>query len=238
MKTTYKYISHDGAKVLIVPDLHANWWVIPHLSDIARNNQVDWTVFLGDYVDDFGDTIKDNLATLAHLELYRKEMANTVFLLGNHEASYLWDKRCSGWTEEKAAVLRPVLEQMELHWSFRLNDWTFSHAGISRGWLETCKRPLSPTEEELYAVGPARGGFKIHPGPLWMDKREFCDEPSTKRQVVGHTPLRHEGVARAVKMYSGGREVHFCDNMTDDDVTVFVLDTSDESWEEFCIEKP
>lgn len=238
MKQSIISIPNANTRVLIVPDLHTNWWVIQHLTKIAKKKRVDWTVFLGDYVDDFDDTPGDNLAMLAQLDLYRREHApEVVFLLGNHEASYLWDKRCSGWTEEKATVLRPMLERMDLHWAFKLNNWTFSHAGISRGWLETCKRPLAPTEEELYAIGPTRNGFALRPGPLWMDKEEFYDEPSTKRQVVGHTPLHRENTVRAVKMYPGGREVHFCDNRTKSQITVFILNLTTEEWEEIHIKK-
>jgi hypothetical protein len=91
---------------LVIPDIHHKTQVIDKIR--AAHDGIP-AIFLGDYFDDFGDTVADMRATCHWL---RTALENTddVFLLGNHCFAYLsyelgvrWGF-CTGWTAAKQQV--------------------------------------------------------------------------------------------------------------------------------------
>src|ERR1035437_9205008 len=85
--------------VLIIPDIHNNvGWVEEYLA----KQKYDYVVFLGDYFDEFYDSVKDATEAAKWLkESLKKE--NRIHLWGNHDTSYFFPNlyECSGYSKEK-----------------------------------------------------------------------------------------------------------------------------------------
>ncbi len=191
-------------RTLVIADLHNH---TEHADHWLKNIPHDRVVFLGDYFDDFHDTVHD-----AHLTaLWLRERIDSlspeegVFLLGNHDFAYLrsFDPRayCSGYTHAKAAAIHAVLEPR--HWErLRLahaeQGWLLSHAGFhpslvteptAEAILAQCETALAHPERggALFGAGRDRGGMQPVGGVLWLDWSSFIPIAGLN-QIVGHTP--------------------------------------------------
>jgi len=190
-------------RTLIIPDIHhqtgnADYWL--------ETQRFDRVVFLGDYFDNFGDDVNDARRTAMWLR-DRMERPDDVFLLGNHDAAYLFpnsaDLYCPGFTKAKAKGIHEILHRG--HWArFQLahaeQDWLMSHAGFHPVWMENptvegivdrcalaMKRAKKRVVDPILGMGEDRGGVQRYGGPLWMDWGSLLPIPGIN-QVVGHTP--------------------------------------------------
>ena len=206
-------------KLVIIPDIHNKY---PVAEKIIREERPDMVVFLGDYFDDFGDTVEEAAGTARWLaESLRQK--DRIHLIGNHDLSYMTDNprlKCTGYGPDKHEVIRGHgirWDMMRLFcWA---DDWLFTHAGLSRGFyeqvragesdsvhdiLEQSRRDLENIGDEGYShtffqAGFSRGGTVPVGGILWCDYGEFADIPGT-RQVFGHTragDVRHKKTAHS-----------------------------------------
>ena len=139
-------------KVLVIPDVHGRKFWRKSASD--NIGKVDKIIFLGDYLDPYGDEIEENpklmeceyfydaknlLKMLEHIiGLKKNEPDKYILLTGNHSDSYIWSKFHSAtrtdyrnW-EKYHKVFLENLEYFNLVWIE--NNYIFSHAGISEGW--------------------------------------------------------------------------------------------------------
>ena len=190
-------------KTLIIPDLHH------HIENAERwlsTQQFDRVVFLGDYFDDFGDNVSDARKTATWLRR-RIETTQDIFLLGNHDAPYMFPDNpqlyCPGFTKAKAAGINEILAPE--HWkrfqlAHREQGWLMSHAGLHPNMLpsegldgleQRCHLSLDRASQgksdPLLAWGMDRLGPEIVSGPLWLDWESL--RPITGiNQIVGHTP--------------------------------------------------
>ena len=138
--------------LLIIPDIHGRkFW----RQTIADNiSKVDKVIFLGDYLDPYGDKIEENpesmeckyfgdsynlLIMLNNIvSLKKNEPDKYILLTGNHTDSYIWSKfRAASRTDYKNwekyhKFFSENLEYFNLVWIE--NDVIFSHAGITEGW--------------------------------------------------------------------------------------------------------
>ena len=113
-------------RTLIIPDLHHHTENAEHWLNSQRFDRV---IFLGDYFDDFGDNVNDARRTALWLRR-RMEHTDDVFLLGYHDAAYLFPEcaalYCPGFTKAKARGIHEILRPE--HWRrFRL-------ATVEQGW--------------------------------------------------------------------------------------------------------
>lgn len=214
-------------RTLIIPDIHNKVRQVDAiLARLERNGRFDRVVCLGDYFDDFGDTVEEAQFTARWLKARIEENKFTL-LLGNHDVHYLShnpDLRSSGYSDEKAVVIDRILTAA--HWqACRLHvwvdDWLLSHAGWNaafgewrgsdsrasldkriEGALQTLHRgELDP----LLLAGWVRGGDQEHGGILWQDKSEAQPLPGL-RQIVGHTPV----LEVETREHAGG-VIKYCD---------------------------
>lgn len=203
----------EEIKILAVGDLHGKscWQVI----DFA---QYDKVIFMGDYVDSTShsdEEILDNLnAVIAVKEQFPEKV---VLLLGNHDIHYLFhpDYPCSGFRPSMQDTLTALFNH-HVHLfqiAYQINNYLFSHAGISRPWHERLmtlldKIPLGDITDRsnlaillnglnqtwhrglLFEVGVTRGGSKEYGGVVWADKEELRNHPlEGYHQIVGHNPV-------------------------------------------------
>lgn len=200
----------DGAKIrmttstmrtLIIPDIHnqtenADHWL--------QTQKYDRIVFLGDFFDNYEDSACEAAKTALWLR-ERMEARDDVFLLGNHDAAYLFPDalECLGFTRAKSRAIHEVLKPR--HWQrFQLahfeQGWLLSHAGFHPVWikepsvkniLSRCGKAMRLAKKRIVdpilGAGEDRGGLQRFGGPLWMDFDNFLPIPKIN-QIVGHTP--------------------------------------------------
>lgn len=150
-------------KYLVLPDIHGRkFWRKAINNNIS---QVDKIIFLGDYLDPYGNEIEENpelmecddfyqakelLEMLDNIVSLKKNEPNKYILLtGNHSDSYIWSKFHSAsrtdyrnW-EKYHKFFSQNLEYFNLVWIE--DNVIFSHAGISEGWARAFAVELSLT---------------------------------------------------------------------------------------------
>lgn len=124
------------AKILIVPDVHGS-----HEWEVAKEkiSEVDYVVFLGDYVDSWNNKHPDQEENVkAIFDFKRKNPDKVKLLLGNHDWSYFSGSRegsnCSGHQFNMAALYRALFISNKdiIDLAFECDGWVFSHAGFSK----------------------------------------------------------------------------------------------------------
>ena len=204
-------------KILIIPDIHQRYQQILPLIQAEENNY-DLLLFLGDYFDNFNDTLDD----VEQTALIIKEIVynpKVKLLMGNHDLPYrFWSDcprlRCSGNSIEKRETIRAILKEEDwkrMHLFHHEIDefgreWYFTHAGISPSFLrpfvginkdtftKDCQKALDCCKigivYDLLQAGLARGGNGVVGGITWLDwNDEFVPIPFYN-QIVGHTIVR------------------------------------------------
>lgn len=198
-------------QTIVVGDIHGRTEIVEEV--------LKWdvpTVFVGDYVDSFTRSIKDQIWCLLEVMTAIETRDDVVGLLGNHELSYIEPgQQCSGFKAATSAHLLHMESRMrrvlkEYHW---VGDYLITHAGISNHTVpvEYRDRGVEGIKEFLedpsfhhtkYTVGRARGGFSKFPGPFWCDWWDEFEPIDGVPQIVGHSskrPQRYEGVTGVVK---------------------------------------
>ena len=131
---------------------------ISRVEDILCRHEFDMLISLGDWFDDFNDTVEDNADTAKFiLQLYKDFGDKFIWLLGNHDIPYVYPEVsriywCSGNTTEKAKAITKVFNRklnkalLKLAYIVKLkkhNPIVFSHAGIH----------IAQFKENLYLAG-------------------------------------------------------------------------------------
>ena len=75
-------------KTLVIPDIHNDFKLA---EGIIHRERPDHTVFLGDYFDDWYDTVQD-AANVAKWLRESLENPDRTHLIGNHDVSYMTDQ--------------------------------------------------------------------------------------------------------------------------------------------------
>ena len=186
----------SSSRLLIIPDLHHH---IENAEHWIATQPFDRVVFLGDYFDDYHDSVSDARRTAFWLK-QRMVTTQDIFLLGNHDAAYLFPETpelfCPGFTPAKAKGIHEILRPE--HWQrFQLahaeGDWLMSHAGFYPTWLESITIPniLARCETAMLLAARRKVDSMLHAdkfcGPLWMDWDNLLPIRGI-HQIVGHTP--------------------------------------------------
>ncbi len=196
-------------KTLIVGDIHNKHKKIEPLLSKWDGN----IILVGDYFDDFYDTVDDAISTA----LWLKESltkSNRIHLMGNHDFHYMLplysDVYCSGYREDKHKSIKSILNKDDwdkIKYLHVQNNYWISHAGITKNWFShpvkgfdldsvnsilnraiDCVNCLNYSEiQPIYAADFYRGGRYQKGGILWNDWRNI-DLIEGVTQIVGHTP--------------------------------------------------
>ena len=125
-------------KILVVGDIHGNFNRV--LAEVKRKfNFFDHVVFLGDYVDSFDNNQNGYPMINGFNRLMEMKTEKFHILIGNHDMSYISDPNVSGhrydFAEQYREMFMKNLNNMDV--CCKLGDYVFSHAGISKSWIET-----------------------------------------------------------------------------------------------------
>ncbi len=203
------------SKTIIISDIHNDYLTA---EKIIKKENPDKIVFLGDYFDDFDDTVHDAENTAKWLKKSSLQKSR-IHLIGNHDISYMTDNpniKCTGYTTDKHRIIK----KHHITWSKLLihywldNNWLCTHAGLTNDFFKQqkmqksdsiqkvlgfSKKDLEKIDDKNYThsffqAGFFRGGSNMVGGPLWCDYDEFADIPRIN-QIFGHTKgdvIRHK----------------------------------------------
>lgn len=186
--------------ILIVPDIHGReFWVNP------CNNWNGDIIFLGDYHDPYTfEVSKDkSLKMLQELVKWNNARINKpIFLLGNHDISYLSHTDCCRKDHYNSAKIERLIRSLNPKLYHIYNNYIFSHSGILPEWLNNNNLQLSDLDELtysdkcLYDISYYRGGYSNVGSLIWGDVREYDSNTKLHNyyQIFGHTLLKNEPV--------------------------------------------
>ena len=193
-------------KILVCGDMHCKKAVVDKALKLYEENNCDKLIFIGDYTDDWNDTVEQNLEILDYLFSLKYDMGEKlILLLGNHDISN-WigaEFKCSGFSEIKHSQLKFLYEanKYDFKMAHAENGFLITHAGVCIPWLEfflkaTENKKLDDehlTKPEKVADLLNQYQFKLslfypEDSPLWLRPDEKVEYPPFK-QIVGHTPV-------------------------------------------------
>ena len=196
------------SKEIIIPDLHQRHaWVDGFLA----KRKHDRAIFLGDYFDDFDDTVDEAVATAVWLKSHLDD-PDRLFLLGNHDLHYMFPGtnkyRGSGYSDEKCRAINDVLSPSD--WAklkpFVFSQgWWLSHAGVGQDGktmaLPNPERLLKSLTTDIKLLEKNVRRAKLW-AIVWTHWRNFVPVRHAN-QIVGHSPGREP---RSLYLFGDARE--------------------------------
>ena len=202
--------------MLVIPDVHLKPWIFDQADRIMKAGAADNVICLGDIPDNF--KCKNNAGlyneTFDRAEGFHEKYPDSLWVIGNHEASYLWNKWQSGkaYRAEKTAVIRidhlyrKIRENNpdSLAFVFRIGRVIFSHAGITMAFAYMMQKKYPVAIENINDTDSMISFFNtLHKEDLWNDDsflwarpqglipkyEQMWKAPAADIQVVGHTPM-------------------------------------------------
>lgn len=198
------------SKILVIPDVHLKPWMFEKADKLASEGNYDGIVILGDLIDDWAQGMNLDLynETFDAAIAFIKKHKNTYYCYGNHDVSYLWEFKESGYSEyardivvDRMQELKNELSPEKCAFIHKINNTLFSHAGLTSnfvcehfgGWLEHGQS----ADDIEYMVEQINNMSKFDlwkpNSPIW-DRPQFAYSGGMIRlypmyQVVGHTPV-------------------------------------------------
>lgn len=192
-------------RIAVISDIHGREkWEDIYLKE-QENTQL--FIFLGDYFDTKEERVPprqqaDNLQRIRH---YSHLNRNILLLMGNHDIQYIGGQHTNSFNRDAVSFARPILADMIQHKEIAvaavIDNYLFSHAGISREWMDehNCQ-----TIEEInlkfyedpvfvdfvYHCNASMRGENTYQSPLWIRPKSLMQNPyGNCHQIVGHTIL-------------------------------------------------
>ena len=216
-------------KTIIIGDVHGRdqWKQI-----VAQEKDADTVIFLGDYFDSFDISAVEQMHNFKEIVEFKEtsftnagtedqHKTRVIMLIGNHDYHYfpeIGDSSTSGYQTRMAPVIKQLIAEKREHLqvAHRMDEFVFSHAGISSEWLDDTvvdwtEQNMVDKINELFKYTPlsldyrsfkmfsatewsgASGyGNETYQGPMWIRPKALMSaNKDTLRkkiiQVVGHT---------------------------------------------------
>ena len=191
------------SKVFVIPDVHLKPWMFDKAEELLSRSEYEKIVCLGDLVDDW-DQEKNlglYLETFDAIERFINRHSNFLFCYGNHDVSYIWEARESGYSDYARKVVLEGISKLEklipvgnIAYIHRVDKVLFSHAGLT----EICVSHFLPNfagdiDELLERINSfRRDELWCDASPIWARPQDGGIEmyPEGYLQVVGHTPVK------------------------------------------------
>ena len=136
-------------KTIIIGDVHGRdqWKQI-----VAQEKDADTVIFLGDYFDSFDISAVEQMHNFKEIVEFKEtsftnagtedqHKTRVIMLIGNHDYHYfpeINDSSTSGYQIRMAMVIKQLIGEKREHLqvAHRIDEFVFSHAGISSEWLD------------------------------------------------------------------------------------------------------
>ena len=183
-------------KVLVIPDTHLKQSMFELADEIMTEKNIEQAVQLGDNLDDFYALGEDYRQHNAMMVWFKQIRPKTIWLLGNHEVSYLLNYPVTGNIKAGTTYSEAYYRNFEPKVAEIIDNVIFTHAGISEDFLiNNHLENLEPEEIVDSLNSMSLGKLWVDNGPLWVRPQHdgTIMYQGTKerpiKQVVGHTPL-------------------------------------------------
>lgn len=204
-------------RVLAIPDVHLKPYMFDDAAKIMRSGDADIAVCLGDLADNWGQGLNITLyeQTYDAAINFAKEFPKTLWCYGNHDISYKWGMRESGYSSAAGETVRRKLAELseamqdknQLAFVHRIDNVLFCHGGLSHTFVEdyaSCHDDSKDIDSILNTINSlGRDELWQDDSPIWCRPQYYgycLYEPETFLQVVGHTPVY--GVKRTGNLIS------------------------------------
>ncbi len=193
-------------KILVIPDVHLKPWMFERASELIKENNAQRAVCLMDIADDWRQQYNLDLYMQTYDAAIRfaKDFPDTLWCYGNHDLSYLWQKKESGYSPiaartvcEKLRILRESLpDERQLNYLQRIDNVLFSHGGLSDEFVmeyvpAAYYNDADAVIEMINGFGPSE--MWQYSSPVWYRPRSYAGVMYSHRilvQAVGHTPVK------------------------------------------------
>ena len=103
-------------KVLVLPDIHLKPFIFYRAKEIMNKGLVDAAVCLMDIADDWGKEfcLEEYVMTYDAAISFAKEFPNSLWCYGNHDLSYLWGERESGYSDAARWIVQKKLTELNM----------------------------------------------------------------------------------------------------------------------------
>lgn len=199
--------------VIVIGDIHGRkMWKEIVEKEVKRIVGEYAFVFIGDYFDPYENVgieeLTDNFNEIVSL---KRAFPNTVYcLMGNHEFHYLDGARekYSRYDFANASAISELIngavKEGLLQLSVKIDDVLYTHAGVTKTWLERrFKGDLNkflekkaPTKASLvkYNFNDNGSSFECYgddkrQSPMWVRPFSLINDAIDGKQVVGHTQV-------------------------------------------------
>ena len=193
-------------KILVIPDVHLKPWMFERASELIKENNAQRAVCLMDIADDWRQQYNLDLymQTYDAAIQFAKDFPDTLWCYGNHDISYLWQKKESGYSPiaartvcEKLRNLRESLpDERQLAFLHRIDSVLFSHGGLSDEFVmeyvpAAYYNDADAVIETINGFGPAEMWQDL--SPIWYRPQYYPGKmygSGKLLQAVGHTPVK------------------------------------------------
>lgn len=204
-------------KILVIGDIHgSDIW-----KDIIKVNQdFNKCIFLGDYLDSHvlpDNVILDNFKDIID---FKNKYDNVILLIGNHEYHYIESTSCySGYRDSYAKYAKDLIEDAQLKFIHIEDDIIFSHAGVTKTWLNDI---ANCTVEEINNLSIDKFKFRgndfygdsVISSPIWVRPYSLeYDAIDNYKQVIGHTNFKQIQVLL-------NNNIYICDTLPNQYLTI------------------
>ena len=194
-------------QVLVIPDIHLKPYMFRIAEELLEKGCAGQTVCLMDIPDDWGKEYNIELyaETFDAAITFSKKYPDTLWVYGNHDLSYIWNERESGysvmaaWTVRKKLLelKRALPEGNEMKYIHIIDNVLFCHGGVMDYFVENIVPPdLYHNAEQAidFINGLDHDSMWNDMSPVWYrpqySKRKLYKSDEIL-QVVGHTPVEH-----------------------------------------------
>ncbi len=192
------------SRILVIPDSHLKAFIFQDAAQLLDTKKADYAVCLMDIPDDWNQQYNLDLydSMFQSVMEFQKKHPDTLWCYGNHDCSYLWRKRESGYSDPAANLVNMRLNQLireipeeNIKYLFRRDRLIFSHGGLTVPFVQdyvpdSLWNDIDLTIDYINTLGAPYIWNDISPIwarpqygriPLWM-KDQYV-------HVVGHTPV-------------------------------------------------
>lgn len=192
-------------RVLVIPDVHLKPHMFTQAARLLSSGAADRAVCLMDLADDWKQQFNLDLYARTYDAAidFQKAYPDTLWCLGNHDLSYVWNRRETGYSlfaprlvNEKIRKLREsLLDPDRMAYVHRIDHVLFSHAGLADPFV----RWYLPDADQADIDRVLKTVNDLSSGDIWEDSSPIWLRPQYEKvplfraglflQVVGHTPV-------------------------------------------------